>query len=332
MTPEGACLVQFEPGASDAELAQLRDGLWPLLHAIAIYSVKAGQVRRRSLSGDAELGPAELPDGRFLALRRRSLVLSPAATTEKFDANASGWNGEPGSPGWPHHRWMRRYTGTFDKHPGAKRILDFGCGAGWCGIEAAALHPGASLASFDPSPEMVRHTEQNATAAGIQDFTGRVGFGEDPPFPAEGEAPYELVISSGVVSFSPDYERWMQGLTAGVAPGGTLVVGDINNQSGGMRRRRRERPLLPVRELNGVGPDQVERWLVDAGYTRLKRAGYQLSWPIPQAMFVNETKLKGAISHPLVWLNAAGAGLSGMLKGGFGGAFDSWVMSFRAPR
>ena len=48
---------------------------------------------------------------------------------------------------------------------------------------------------------------------------------------------FDLVISSGVVSFSPDIDRWVDGLVGAVAPKGTLVVGDIHRDSRGFRRR-----------------------------------------------------------------------------------------------
>jgi SAM-dependent methyltransferase len=89
-----------------------------------------------------------------LAARARALVLSPDATVEKFDLNAGGWNGEPGHPGYAHFRWMRRHVARFAHASGAQRILDFGCGAGWVGIEAALLARAASLSAFDPSPAM----------------------------------------------------------------------------------------------------------------------------------------------------------------------------------
>ena len=58
---------------------------------------------------------------------------------------------------------------------------------------------------------------------------------------AAGEALFDLVLSSGVVSFSGDFARFYAGLTRAVAPGGTLVIGDLNPHSRGMRKRRSER-------------------------------------------------------------------------------------------
>ena len=327
----GALLLAVTGSTEPHALADLRNRLWPRLHAVSIYRSVQGRLERESLSGRESIGPAPADVGTIVALRRREHVLSPEATTEKFDQNAAGWNGDPGGPGYPHFRWMRRLVGRFTGGHRARRILDFGCGAGWVGIEAALRSPGAELCSFDPSPEMVKIAEENARREGIERFTGRVGFGEAPPFPAEGEEPFDLVLSSGVVSFSPDFERWMEGLRRACAPGATLVVGDINPDSLGMRSRRRSKPLLPVRELNGCTRDQVHAWLEGRGFRHEASEGYQLSRPVPQLMHLNETRLGGALSWPLVWLNAGAAGLDRLTGAHAGGLFDSWVMRFEAP-
>ncbi|MEM7517797.1 MAG: class I SAM-dependent methyltransferase, partial [Planctomycetota bacterium] len=157
-------------------------------------------------------------------------------------------------------------------------------------------------------------------------FVGRTGFGEDPPFPRSEEAPYDLVICSGVVSFAYDVERWLDGLTRAVAPGGTLVFGDINPGSRGMRSRRSKKPLLPVREMNALPRDQALLEMQTRGF-KLKRAGgYQLTWPMPQAMHFDETRLNGVFSKPLLLANRAFAGFDGKFGSPLANQFDSWVM------
>lgn len=326
-TAEGALLLWLDGARTDPELARWRDALWPLLHVVGLYAFGPAGVRRESQSGAADLGASgtELR-GTLLVARRRAWVQSPAATVEKFDLNAKGWDGEPGGPGYPHFRWMRRFVGLYAPVRDGARILDFGCGAGWCGIEAAKRTAGASLRSFDPSPAMVEITAENARREGVADFEGRTGFGEDPPFPRAGEEAFDHVISSGVISFSPDPERWLDGLARTVKPGGTLVVGDIHREAAGFRRRRRKKPLLPVRELNASTLGQVRDGLVRRGFRYERGSGYQLTWPIPQVMHLNETKLRGALTWPLLWANRLAAGADRALGGRAGSAFDSWVM------
>lgn len=328
----GGTLLLFVPGVPDAgRLAAWRDRLWPALHVGRWYGFATGRVRRHVLASAEPVGESKLT-GALLIARRRQEVMSPEATVEKFDQNASGWDGQPGTPGYPHHRWMRRHVGLFAGPPRAgARVLDFGCGAGWCGIEAARRAPGSSLCSFDPSPEMVRITGENAAASGVADFTGRTGFGEDPPFPAEGEEPFDHVISSGVISFSPDPERWLDGLAATVRPGGTLVVGDINGASRGFGTRRASKPLLPVRELGARTRDEVRVGLEQRGFTFRRWAGYQLTRPVPQLMHLNETRLGGVLTYPLLWANQLSAAVDRGLGSPLQSWFDSWVMELHRP-
>ena len=337
LEPRQALVLAFEGRPSDLALARWRNALWPWLHAGAIVRSLDGRLERELLAGREPLEPGEPRaagepdrDATLFALRRRDQALSPAVTVTKFDANASGWNGRPGSPGYPHYRWMRRFVAHYPAALPRRRILDFGCGAGWVGIEAALRSPGAHLAFFDPSPEMVRHAADNAAAEGLAGAEGRTGFGEDPPFPAPGEAPFDLVLSSGVVSFSPDFERWFDGLARCVAPGGTLVVGDIHRAGKGFVRRRRTKPLLPIRELNALVPAEVQSALGARGLRFVRGSGYQLTWPVPQAMHFSEARMGGLLSGPLLFANRVAAGLE-RRRASLSGLFDSWVLEFERP-
>ena len=322
-------LLFLEGARSDRELAAWRNALWPWLHAVCLYRIRGGLIERETLQGRTQLEGSGSKDGVLIVGRRKDHVLSPAATIEKFDQNAPRWNGEPGGKGYAHFRWMRRFVGLFGEPRSGQQILDFGCGAGWVGIEAVAAAGGgahASLRSFDPSPEMVRITCENALASGVTDFEGRTGFGEAPPFPAAGQARFDHVISSGVVSFSPDVSAWVTGLASTVAPGGRLVVGDINLDSRGMHKRRASKVLLPAREMNARTAAEIRRRLEQVGFRHLRTAGYQLTWPIPEAMHLSDTRLGGVLTPLLLAANRLRAG-SESLAG-----FDSWVMSFDGPQ
>ena len=336
LSPTGALLLFLEGRRRESELASWRNALWPLLHTGVLYALDKQGVTRRTLSGSQPLdhGPRKahhVRTGTVLVARRRDHAMSPDATVEKFDANASGWNGDPGGAGYPHFRWMRRLVGCFTPLERGASLLDFGCGAGWCGVEAAKRFGARSLRFFDPSPEMVRIATENARAAGVSDAEGRTGFGEAPPYPADGEDPFDAVISSGVVSFSPDFEAWFEGLTRTVRPGGTLVIGDIQRTSRGMQRRRREKALLPAREMNALTASEARQRLEAGGFRYHGGAGYQLTRPFPEAMHVNETKLGGALTYPLLWSNQLAAATSRRLGFPDADGFDSWVMHFTRP-
>ena len=323
VSPSGLLLLLLEGTRPERELARWRDALWPHWHVGGLYELRQSGIERRTLSETTRLRGATGAHASLLVARRREHVLSPDATQSKFDQNAGGWNTGPGEPGYAHYRWMRRHVALFAGAVRPRRVLDFGCGAGWVGIEGALQAGGAELCAFDASPEMVRNAGENARAASLAHFEGRVGFGEDPPFPAAGEVPFALVLCSGVISFSPDQERFLDGLVRALAPGGTLVLGDLQRESRGMRRRRARRVLLPIRELNACTPTELVPRLEARGLVLEAVRGYQLSWPMPQLMHWNETRLRGALDQPLVGLNRfAGAVLGGSAPR----SFDSWVL------
>lgn len=321
LADDGWALLFIAGAPTDAELAQVRNGLWPWVHCGALYRCNAGSITRETLQGRRALAGTCRHEGVLLAAQRREHVLSPRATAAKFDANSGGWNGEPGKPGYAHFRWMRKYVALFGEPAHAKAILDFGCGAGWVGIEAALAAREARLSAFDPAPEMVRIAGDNARASGLRNFQGQVGFGEAPPF----AGPFDLVISSGVVSFSPDQSRWFDGLVHSAARGARIVIGDLNRESRGMRQRRATKPLLPAREMNALIASEVRAELERRGCTHEATAGYQLTRPMPQLAHLSDTKLAGALSPLLLAYNKLRAGSPSGLS-----AFDSWVMRVRA--
>jgi SAM-dependent methyltransferase len=324
-------LLAFTGQPPEPQLALWRDALWPRWHAVASYRLRGGELSRRSLQGRATLARCAAPDAQWLVFRERLAVMSQASTVAKFDQNAKGWDGEPGTPGYAHHRWMRRFVACYARIERAERVLDFGSGAGWCGIEAARRYGASELCAFDPSPQLVEIARRNAQASGIRSFRAEPGFGEAPPFARPGEPLFDLVISSGVISFVPRPEPWLDRLAACVKPGGRLVIGDIHPGSYGFRRRRRRKVLLPVRELNGQTPADVRRALEQRGLRFCRASGYQLTWPVPQAMDVSERRLGGALHRPLLWANQAGAALARSAGAACQLAFDSWVMELELP-
>jgi SAM-dependent methyltransferase len=317
---DGALLLFLPGDRTDAELARWRNALWPASHLVAIYRVSKERIERETLRGRKRLEGVAGVHGIVLAAHPREQVFSPDTTIAKFDQNAAAWDGDPKSPGYAHHRWMRRFVAEFagqERLAKARTILDFGSGAGWVGIEAALQASGASLSAFDPSPAMLRLAQENARASDVARFEARPGFGESPPF----EGPFDLVISSGVWSFAPDAERWIDGLARTVAPGGTLVFGDIHRDSKGMRRRRAEKPLLPAREMNAKTREEARSALERRGFRFEAWAGYQLTSPVPEIRHFSEKRLGGVLNPALLAWNRAKAGSDGVPD-----RFDSWVV------
>jgi hypothetical protein len=69
--------------------------------------------------------------------------------------------------------------------------------------------------------------------------------------------------------------------------------------------------------------------MASRGFDVVSRASYQITWPVPQLMHLNETRLKGVLTYPLLWANQLSAGsnrLSGFPPTSW---FDSWVLHLR---
>jgi 2-polyprenyl-3-methyl-5-hydroxy-6-metoxy-1,4-benzoquinol methylase len=316
-------LIPGEP--ADEALAALRNALWPARHVAALYRVAAdGSLRRTTLGGSETLpGRAEGP-ATVLYVVHREDALGQSATRTKFDANAPGWNGNPGAPGYGHFRWMRRLVAQVARPRPGQAVLDAGCGTGWVGIEAARM--GARVSALDASTAMVELARQNARGLGLE-LDARVGFVEQPPF----DDRFECVLNSGVISFAPDPTAYLRGLDGLVAPGGLLVIGDIHPAGWGFLRRRRTHPLLPTRELNGLDRARAEVMLRAAGYKIEARRYYQLSYPVPQLMALCERRGLAAGCALLLLLNRAAGALDAATGSTAGACFDSWILRARKP-
>jgi len=162
-------------------------------------------------------------------------------------------------------------------------------------------------------------SNRNACSLGFK-LDLRQGFTEEPPFPGG----FDVVISAGVISFSPDQEKFLSGLDSMVRQGGALVIADVNPNSLGMRFRRRRRPLLPLRELNGLSADEVSARLASRGYRIEERRHYQLTLPVPYLLHLSEARLKGLGSGALLAFNRFAHGADAKMGARFGFLFDSY--------
>ena len=315
LAERGRALITGARAATQRDLAALRNRLWPTLHYQRVYRASDGTIERTDVNGKSALDEAG-EDGFVVACLRREAAMAPDVTAEKFDAKAAGWNGDPGSPQYGHHRWMRRLLALCAKPRQGERTIDAGSGAGWVGIEAAIR--GADLSAFDPSPEMVKFVRSNAEEAGVA-VDARVGFVEEPPFDGD----FELVLNSGVISFAPDPEHFLDGIDRLVKKGGRLVIGDLNPKSRGFARRRRGRLIIPVRELNGVTREEMIERLKKRGYDVDFVRYYQLTWPIPELGHHSRSHL---VCWVLLQWNRGLSALDAMFGSRAAWAFDSWIV------
>ncbi|MEZ5974793.1 MAG: hypothetical protein R3E96_08095 [Planctomycetota bacterium] len=84
-----------------------------------------------------------------------------------------------------------------------------------------------------------------------------------------------------------------------------------------------------MRELNAQSSAWVRSGLERRGFTFLRQAGYQCTWPIPQLMHVSETRMGGLLSRPLLWVNQEGPRPCPGYRRWSPRPFDSWVMALR---
>ena len=84
--------------------------------------------------------------------------------------------------------------------------------------------------------------------------------------------------------------------------------------------------FVPHATAGARSREAIREALERRGFKHLRSGAYQLSWPIPEIMHVNETRLGGVLSWPLVWANMASSAMA-RTKGQR--CFDSWVMRLR---
>lgn len=319
----GMLLAESDRPFDAASLAAARNALWPAFHVTRAYRVRNQQyVEKLTPEGWETLREHFVAtwSGSAIAAIPRAAAFAPEAVARKFDKNAAGWSGDPKSPLYAHHRWMRRIVAELGEPRPGERALDAGCGAGWVGIEAAKR--GAKVSAFDPSAEMVKIALENAAAEGVA-LEAQQGFVEKAPW----SEPFSLVLNSGVVSFAEDAARYFAALEALVARGGRLVIGDLNPRSRGMERRRREEPVLPIRELNALPRAEAIRALEEKGLRVTARRYYQRTSPFPEIMHFLARRLGGLGCGFLLARNASAASRDSDDEAGF----DSWLLRADKP-
>lgn len=104
------------------------------------------------------------------------------------------------------------------------RVLDVGCGGGQNLCSLAEARPDAELCGLDLSAEQLARARRRA-----RPFDGRVSFVEgsalELPFD---DGQFDLVVSIGSIKHWPDMQRGLAECARVVAPGGTLVVAEVD--------------------------------------------------------------------------------------------------------
>ena len=112
-------------------------------------------------------------------------------------------------------------------NPGAKALLDIGCGAGNWSIKLLGEIPGMSVTLLDLSRPMLDRAQQRVTAAGAATVKTLQGDVREMDFP---EASFDLIVAGAVLHHLRGDEEW-QAVFAMIhdwlKPGGSLWVFDM---------------------------------------------------------------------------------------------------------
>jgi SAM-dependent methyltransferase len=105
------------------------------------------------------------------------------------------------------------------------RCLDVGCGGGDVSVALAALATNGSVLGTDLDETKIEVAAKEAAAAGIGNVEFRLG---DVMAPPSGDDVFDVIYVRFLLTHLPDPARAVANLAAQLAPGGVLVVEDID--------------------------------------------------------------------------------------------------------
>lgn len=126
------------------------------------------------------------------------------------------------NPAWDPEQYLRfsgeRLQPAIDlvariRHPGARRVVDLGCGAGNALPLLAARFPGAEVMGVDASAEMLAKAREAGFATQQADIATW-----------QPEAPVDVIFSNAALHWLPGHEALFPRLLSLLAPGGVLAV------------------------------------------------------------------------------------------------------------
>jgi SAM-dependent methyltransferase len=108
--------------------------------------------------------------------------------------------------------------------PAGARCLDLGCGGGHVSVELARMAgPTGSVVGVDLDAEIIDLARAAAATKGIGNAEFRVGTADEI-----GGGPYDLGYARFLLSHVADPQRVVNTLAAATAPGGTVIVEDVD--------------------------------------------------------------------------------------------------------
>jgi trans-aconitate 2-methyltransferase len=114
---------------------------------------------------------------------------------------------------------------------GARSVVDIGCGPGNSTEVLAARFPGAAIAGFDSSPDMIAAARKRLPEVRFE--LSDIGAWQDP-------GPFDVILANAVLQWVPDHAALFPALIAKLAPGGSLAVQMPDNLEEPAHRLMRE--------------------------------------------------------------------------------------------
>ncbi len=149
-------------------------------------------------------------------------------------------------------------------------VLDLGSGGGFDAFLAAAeVGPTGRVIGIDMTPEMVSKARKNAERGKYTHVEFRLGEIEHLPV-ADDTA--DVILSNCVINLSPDKAQVFREAFRVLKPGGRLAISDVVATAELPEQMRSDAQLVAGCMGNASRIEEVERFLADAGFERIRIA------------------------------------------------------------
>lgn len=146
--------------------------------------------------------------------------------------------------------------------------VDLGSGAGFdCLLAAKQVGPTGWVIGVDMTHEMLKKARENAAKVGAGNVEFRLGEIEHLPI-ADNVA--DVILSNCVINLVPDKGQVFREAFRVLKPGGRLAISDVVNTAPLSPDLAADRALICGCVAGAAPAHQIESWLAEAGFTRIR--------------------------------------------------------------